>query len=61
MLPSQKLEEAVAEVVTEAGKRLIRGVARIAGATTAKWVATKEAKAEAAAMAIKTSAKIDRD
>jgi hypothetical protein len=61
MLPSQKLEEAAAEVGTEAGKSLVRGLGRLMGAGTAKLVLTREAKAEAAAMAIKTEAEIDRD
>jgi Protein of unknown function (DUF2806) len=61
MLPGQKLEEAVAEVVTEGGRSVIRGIERLGGASTAKWVTTKEAKAEAAGMAIKTEAEIQRD
>jgi Protein of unknown function (DUF2806) len=56
MLPGQKLVEAV---VTEAGKSLVRVLERLVGAS--KWVATKEAEAEAAAMAIKTQAEIQRE
>jgi Protein of unknown function (DUF2806) len=60
-LPGQKLEEAAAEVGTEAGKSAVRGIGRLIGAYSAKWVSTKEAEAEAAAMAIKTQAEIKRD
>jgi len=59
-LPGTKLEEACAEVGTSAGKSLVRGIARLGTALTAKWVATKTAKAEAAALLINTEASIAR-
>jgi hypothetical protein len=60
-LPGEKIEEAAAEVTTEAGKSLIRGVGRLFGAGVATWIATRETKAKAAAMAIETEAEIKRD
>jgi hypothetical protein len=60
-LPSNKIEEAAAEVTTEAGKSVIRGVGRLFEAGAAEWIATKEAKAKATATAIETEAEIQRD
>jgi hypothetical protein len=41
-IPGQKLEEAAAEVVTDAGKSLVRGLARLMGAKAAIWLATRD-------------------
>jgi hypothetical protein len=60
-LPGQPTEEAVAEVGSEAGKSLVRGLARLGHATIDKWVVTKEAEAQAARLAIETDAQVARD
>src|ERR1700681_909734 len=57
-LPGQPTEEAAAEVASEAGKSLVRGFANLAGATFDNWIATKQAKAMAARLAIETDARI---
>lgn len=59
IIPGQKLEEAAAEVTTDAGKSLVRGIARVLSAKTAEWVARKEAKADAAREAIETEAQLE--
>jgi hypothetical protein len=60
-LPGQPTEEAVAEVGSEAGKSLIRGLQKLGNAAAGEWVASREAKAEAARLAITTDAKIKND
>lgn len=55
-LPGQATEEAIAEVGSAAGNSLIRGLQRLGGAWTGEWTASKEARAEAARLAIETSA-----
>ena len=60
-VPGQELEKAAVEVGTEAGKSILRSLERLGGAAWAQWVNTKEAKAEAARLAIETQAEIDRD
>ena len=60
MVPGKELEKAAAEVATDAGKGLVRGIARTLGALTAEWTAKKEARADAARKAIETQAEIDR-
>jgi hypothetical protein len=60
-LPGQKLEEAAANVATEAGKEIVHGVSTLMGGQLAVWFATRQAKADAARMAIETQAINDRD
>ncbi len=60
-LPGQAIEQAAAEVGSEAGKSLVRGIAKLGNAYVGKWTATKEAQAEAAKLAIETNSKIERD
>jgi hypothetical protein len=60
-LPGQPTEEAIAEVGSEAGKSLIRGLAKLGDASVAEWAATREARAEAARLAIETTSKIEND
>jgi uncharacterized protein DUF2806 len=60
LIPGKELEKAAANVATEAGKSLVRGIARTFGALTAEWVAKKEARAEATRTAIQTNAEIER-
>ena len=60
-LPGQKLEEAAANVATEAGKEIVHGVSALVGGQMATWFATRQAKADAARMAIETQATNDRD
>jgi hypothetical protein len=60
-LPGEKLEEAAAKVVTEAGKEIVHGISALVGGQMAVWFATRQAKAEAAKMAIETQAIADRD
>ena len=59
-IPGQKTDEAIGNIITEAGKSLIRGLGRLAGAQVARSVATKEAEAQAARLAIETRAEIGR-
>jgi hypothetical protein len=59
-VPGQELERAAADVGREAGKTLLRGLARVFGARFAGWLAENEAKAEARRIAIDTNASIDR-
>jgi hypothetical protein len=59
IIPGKELERAAATVVTDAGKSLIAGLRRTLGAWTAEWVARREARADAARMAIQTQAQID--
>lgn len=56
-LPGQPTEEAIAEVGSEAGKSLVRGLSRLGSA----YVTKREAKAEAVRLAIDTDAKIKAD
>lgn len=58
-LPGQPTEEAVAEVGSEAGKSLVRGLSRLGNATLGGWLAKREARAEATRLAIETDAKIE--
>jgi hypothetical protein len=60
LVPGKDLEKAAADIVTDAGKGLIRGIARTLGAATAEWTAKKEARADAARKVIETQADIDR-
>jgi hypothetical protein len=60
LVPGKDLEKAAAEVASDAGKGLVRGIARTLGAATAEWVAKKEAKADSARKAIETHAEIER-
>jgi uncharacterized protein DUF2806 len=60
-LPGQSTEEAIAEVGSEAGKSLVRGFSRLGSAYISEWAVTREAKAEAARLAIDTDAKIKAD
>src|ERR1700739_3842169 len=59
-IPGQKIEEAAAHLMTKAGESLLRGLERVGGAALGEWFAKREAKAEAARMAIETTAKIER-
>ncbi len=59
-LPGNELEKAAAKVATNAGNSLLRGIANVEGAFFAKWIATKQATATAARMAIETRAEIKR-
>jgi hypothetical protein len=60
-LPGQSTEEAVAEVGSEAGKSLVRGFGKLSNAYFSEWTAKREARAEAARIAIETDAKIKTD
>ena len=60
-LPGNKLEDAAAEVATEAGKEIVHGVSALMGGQMAVWLATRKAKADAAQMAIETQAINNRD
>ncbi|WP_456790296.1 DUF2806 domain-containing protein [Bradyrhizobium sp. USDA 4472] len=60
-MPGQPTEEAAAEVASEAGKSLLRGIAKLGDAYVAKWTAAKEAQAEAARLAIETASRIEAD
>ena len=53
-LPGQPTEEAVAEVGTEAGKSLLRGLGRLGNT----WISEKEARSAAAKLSIETESKI---
>ncbi|MEY9527355.1 hypothetical protein ABIF70_008496 [Bradyrhizobium japonicum] len=57
-LPGQPTEEAMAEVGSEAGKSLVRGLSRLGNAAFGGWISKREAKAEATRLAIETEAKI---
>jgi hypothetical protein len=57
-IPGQPTEEAIAEVASDAGRSLVRGFAKLVDAQFGGWIATKEAKAEAAKLAIATNAQI---
>jgi hypothetical protein len=59
-LPGQELESAAAKVATKAGVSLVRGIANVADAFFAEWVANKKATAAATRLQIKTQAEIDR-
>ena len=60
-IPGQKIEKAAAEVGTKAGNSIIKGLAKLGGAAFAEWINTKEAKAEAARLAVETQAQIDKE
>jgi hypothetical protein len=60
-LPGQPTEEAVAEVASEAGKSLVRGLGKLGNTYVSEWAAKLEAKAEATRLAIETDAKIKAD
>lgn len=57
-IPGQPTEEAIAEVGSEAGKSLLRGLGKLGSASVEHWIATKEARAAAAKLAIETESKI---
>jgi hypothetical protein len=57
-LPGQPTEEAVAEVGSEAGKSLVRGLGKLGNASVSEWTTKREATAEAARLAIETDAAI---
>jgi hypothetical protein len=54
------LEKAAAKVATKAGKSAVRGIASVAGALAAEWLAKKNASAEAVRIAIETKTTVDR-
>jgi hypothetical protein len=58
LFAGQPTEEAVAEVGSEAGKSLVRGLGRLGSAYVSEWTAKREARAEATRLAIETDAKI---
>src|SRR6266851_2476986 len=60
-LPGQPTEEAIAQVGSEAGRSLLRGLAKLGNAYVTKWTATKEAQAEAARLAIETASGIETE
>ena len=60
-LPGQPTEEAIAEVGSEAGKSLVRGISRLGSAYVSEWATRRETKAEAVRLAIDTDAKIKAD
>jgi hypothetical protein len=60
-LPGQPTEKAAAEVATEAGKSLVRGLGRLGNAMVDGWASTKEARAAAAKLAIETEASVARE
>jgi len=60
LIPGKQLEKAAADVATDAGKSLVRGIARTLGAATAEWTAKREARADAARKAVETQAELDR-
>ncbi|QIP05983.1 DUF2806 domain-containing protein [Bradyrhizobium symbiodeficiens] len=57
-LPGQPTEEAIAEVGSEAGKSLLRGLSRLGNAYTNEWAVRREARADAARLTIDTDAQI---
>jgi hypothetical protein len=60
-IPGKKLEKAAGEVLTDAGKKINKGMEKLAGAAFGEWVGSKEAKAEAGKMAIETQAQIEKE
>ena len=58
-IPGQPTEEAIAKVGTDAGRSLIRGIAKLGDAAFGPWIATREAKAAAGKLAIETKGKIE--
>jgi Protein of unknown function (DUF2806) len=60
-LPGQPTEEAIAQVGSEAGLSLVRGLGRLGNAYVSEWTAKREAKAQAIRLAIGTDAKIKTD
>jgi hypothetical protein len=60
-LPGQPVEEAAADVGKNAGNSIVRGFARLTGATFDEWIKKREARAEAAKLAIETSSKIEAE
>ena len=58
-LPGQATEEAIANVSTDAGRSLVRGMAKLGNAALGPWMARREAKAAAAKLAIETKGKIE--
>ena len=57
----KELEKAAADVSREAGKSITRGIAKLFNANFGTGITTKEAKAEAARIAIETQAEVDRN
>jgi hypothetical protein len=60
-LPGQPTEQAIAEVGSAAGKSLLRGLARLSNATLSEWIVKREARAEAAKLAVETESKVRTD
>jgi hypothetical protein len=58
-IPGQSTEEAIANVGTDAGRSLVRGLAKLSDAALGPWIATREAKAASAKLAIETKSKIE--
>jgi hypothetical protein len=60
-IPGTSLEKAAGKVLTAAGKSIVNGMEKLAGASLGEWMSSKEAKAEAAQLAIETQAQIDKE
>jgi uncharacterized protein DUF2806 len=58
-IPGQATEEAIANVGTDAGRSLLRGLEKLGDAALGPWIATREAKAASAKLAIETKGKIE--
>jgi hypothetical protein len=59
-LPGKNVEKAVANAAGKAAKSILKGMGRLGGAALAEWIATQEAKAQAARLAIETKAQIGK-
>jgi hypothetical protein len=59
-VPGHELEKAAANVATNAGNSVVRGIANVTGAFFAGWIAKKQATAAAEGVAIETKAQIER-
>jgi hypothetical protein len=60
-IPGQPTEEAIAEVGSEAAKSVLRGLGRLGNAAVSEWAAKREARAEAARIAIETDVRVKTD
>jgi hypothetical protein len=60
-LPGQPTEQAIAEVGSAAGQSLLRGLAKLSNATLSEWIVKREARAEAARLAVETESKVRTD
>jgi hypothetical protein len=58
-IPGQPTEEAIANVATDAGRSLVRGLAKLGDAALSPWIATRVAKAASAKLAIETKGEIE--